>query len=286
MPPAMTVLACIDGSRYAAGVCDYAARAGLRLGVGVELLLALERQAIDEPIDRSGVMTADMADETLAEYARVNEARRRLDQERGRLVLDRAADRVRAAGVVAVQKRLVFGGVVDGLGEHESDARLIVMGRRGTAEGRATAHLGSNVERTVRASHRPILIVPPEHRPLRRFVVAYDAGPSAERIVDTLVREPLLLDAECVLLTVGADEPRRRGQLAAVADRLRKVGYTVHERLTPGHAEEVILATAGEAGADLLVMGAHGHFRVRTLLVGSTTTALLRASTVPVLVIR
>ena len=38
--------------------------------------------------------------------------------------------------------------------------------------------------------------------------------------------------------------------------------------------------------ADLLVMGAYGHSRIRQFIVGSTTTTLLRTSTVPVLVLR
>ena len=37
---------------------------------------------------------------------------------------------------------------------------------------------------------------------------------------------------------------------------------------------------------DLLVMGAYGHSRIRQLIVGSTTTTLLRTSLVPVLVLR
>jgi len=33
-------------------------------------------------------------------------------------------------------------------------------------------------------------------------------------------------------------------------------------------------------------MGAYGHSRIRHLMVGSTTTTLLRLSTVPVLILR
>lgn len=39
-------------------------------------------------------------------------------------------------------------------------------------------------------------------------------------------------------------------------------------------------------GASLLVMGAYGHSRIRQLIVGSTTTTLLRLSEVPVLILR
>jgi nucleotide-binding universal stress UspA family protein len=41
-----------------------------------------------------------------------------------------------------------------------------------------------------------------------------------------------------------------------------------------------------EGGFDLLVMGAYGHSRIRTLMIGSTTTALLRATSISMLVMR
>ena len=37
---------------------------------------------------------------------------------------------------------------------------------------------------------------------------------------------------------------------------------------------------------DLLVMGAYGHSRIRELIVGSTTTAMIRTGKVPVLLFR
>jgi nucleotide-binding universal stress UspA family protein len=62
-------------------------------------------------------------------------------------------------------------------------------------------------------------------------------------------------------------------------------GYRVTELLEPGHVDHVILATLHDTDADLLVMGAYGHTRIRELISGRMTTTLLRASAVPVLVI-
>lgn len=282
----MTVLACVDGSRYTESVCAYAARAALRIEVGVDVLHAIDRPEGGGAVDRSGRMTLGMAETALQEIVRLNEERSRLLQAEGRVVLDHAAGLVRAAGVETVRERLEFGGLVDALLEHEAGARLIVLGKRGTNEGQAATHMGSNLERVVRASHRPVLIVPPEQRPFQRFVVAYDGGPSSATVIETLTREPLLLEAECRLLMVGAADSEHRGKLAAAAARLRDAGYRVQDDLIPGHAEAVILRVVQESNADLLVMGAYGHSRIRELIIGSTTTALLRASPVPVLVMR
>ena len=58
------------------------------------------------------------------------------------------------------------------------------------------------------------------------------------------------------------------------------------EKAEPGHPDEAIVSVVERTDADLLVMGAYGHSRIRNLIIGSTTTALLRACTVPVLVVR
>lgn len=50
--------------------------------------------------------------------------------------------------------------------------------------------------------------------------------------------------------------------------------------------EAVLPRYLNELSIDLLVMGAYGHSRIRHLIVGSTTTTLLRTSPVPVLILR
>ena len=53
-----------------------------------------------------------------------------------------------------------------------------------------------------------------------------------------------------------------------------------------GEAHEVVPGWLSAQSASLLVMGAYGHSRIRHLVVGSTTTTLLRLSPCPVLVLR
>ena len=77
-----------------------------------------------------------------------------------------------------------------------------------------------------------------------------------------------------------------RQQLAAAAQVLQAAGFTVTTELLPGEPEQALPALAKAQGATLLVMGAYGHSRFRHLVVGSTTTTLLRLSEVPVLILR
>lgn len=286
----MVVLACVDGSRYTTSVCEYAARTALRLGIGVEVLHVLDRLPGGVPAPESvNPLRDEMPEAFFEEYSQVDEQRARLARMQAQAMLSQACERIRIMGVDQVEERLVYGSLVDQLGEFESRARLVVIGKRGEWEGHAILHLGSNLERVVRASQRPTLIVPPHLRPLRRFVVAYDGGSSSTKAIDMLTGDTLLLEAECHLVMVAPSEAGRRSRLEAAAARLRDAGYRVTERLEviePGRHDEVIISAVERTKADLLVMGAYGHSRIRNMIIGSTTTALLRASTVPVLVVR
>ena len=65
----------------------------------------------------------------------------------------------------------------------------------------------------------------------------------------------------------------------ATASR-RDVETTVSGGIGVGNA---LLSWASDIGADLLVMGAYGHTRVRELLLGGATRTILESMTVPVL---
>jgi len=53
-----------------------------------------------------------------------------------------------------------------------------------------------------------------------------------------------------------------------------------------GHPAEHIARTAIDLGADLIVMGSHGHGSIGSLLLGSVTTKVLAMCKTPVLLIR
>jgi nucleotide-binding universal stress UspA family protein len=66
---------------------------------------------------------------------------------------------------------------------------------------------------------------------------------------------------------------------------LEQAGFDITTQIVPGVPEEAIPALLQSHGNVLLVLGAYGHSRIRQLIVGSTTTALLRLCTVPVVVL-
>lgn len=74
-------------------------------------------------------------------------------------------------------------------------------------------------------------------------------------------------------------------QIQAWSEQLRASGLDCVARLVQGPTVDTILHEAKRLGANVIVVGSHGKGAVRRLLVGSTSEALLRHSTIPVLIV-
>jgi len=146
-------------------------------------------------------------------------------------------------------------------------------------------------EHVTLASGRPILVVPYAGRfetVGRRVLIGWNATREATRAVNDAM--PLLAAAEVVtVLTIDAREgPDAHGELPGADISLHLARHDVKaevERTVSAGipAGEVLLSRAADLGADLLVIGAYGHSRVRELLLGGATRSILQSMTVPVL---
>lgn len=281
------IMTCIDGSAYAASVCDHAAWTARRLNAPVEVVHALgRRDTASTPLDLSGSLEFDGRETLLLELAELDRQKAKVGSLRGHHLLGEAAARLRAAGVAEVEEKLRHGDVADTIRNLDEETRLVVIGKRGEAADFAQGHLGSNMERVVRASKKPVLIASRAYKPIERFMVAFDGGRSSEQVVARLAASPLLAGLPCLLLMAGTRVGEPAARLREAEQTLMAAGYAVSVSIEDGDADEVIADRVKADGSDLLVMGAYGHSRIRNLIVGSTTTALIQACTIPVLVIR
>ncbi|APH73106.1 universal stress protein [Aquibium oceanicum] len=279
------ILALVDGSVYGRSVAGHAAWAASRLGLPVEIAHVLGRR-IATDFDLSGNLDANARTNLLRQMADLDEQHGKLAQQKGRAILDGARSEVEAVYGVEVSTKLRNGDLLEALGDLEADAEMVVIGKRGEAADFAKLHLGSNLERVVRSSKKPVLVASRSHEPFDRFLIAYDGGKSANRAVDYVASSPLLKGLSCTLLSVGADTAENRSRLDAPVRRLEAGGFEVEARLQNGEPEEVIGACVESGKAGLLVMGAYGHSRIRSYVIGSTTAELVRRCKVPVLMFR
>lgn len=281
------ILACVDGSVYAASVCDHAAWTARRLGATVEALHVVEPHRERAAMaDFSGAIGVDANDELLRQLAELDEARGRLALRKAKLVLGEAERRLKDAGVADIVQTQRHGALVETLDELEDAAELLIVGKRGEEADFAALHLGSNLERAARVARRPLLAAARAFRPIERFLIAFDGGPGAQQAVAYAAQKPLLKGLSCDLLTVGRPNDDARAKLDAAAETLSRAGYDVRAAIEPGLPEDAIAAYVAARGVDLLAMGAYGHSRIRSLVLGSTTAQMIRGCQIPVLMFR
>ena len=141
------------------------------------------------------------------------------------------------------------------------------------------------------ASGRPILVVPYVGQfewVGRRVLVGWDGSREATRAVADAM--PLLAAASSVtVIAVDAEkEGSGHGDIpgADIALHLARHGVVaaVERTVSAGIGiGNTLLSRASDLEADLLVMGAYGHSRVRELLLGGATRTVLASATLPVL---
>jgi nucleotide-binding universal stress UspA family protein len=281
-----TVLAAIDASAYATSVCAYTAWAAKRLTLPVELLHVVQQQ---DPVtarkDLSGAIGLGVKSDLMEELVRLSEASSRTEIEKGRVILKAGEQLLRDAGIIDIATLHRHGGVVETIVEREENARLLVIGKRGTDHEFSPGELGSIIERVVRASAKPVLVVnrafvEPEH-----IVFAYDASPAAKRALERLAHSPLFKGLPVTIVMAEADGKTKRALLdEAEAEFASDHQVTTH--LDPGRAEQVIPQVVAHTPKAMLLMGAYGHSPLRQMIIGSTTTAMIRTVKAPVLLVR
>ena len=146
-------------------------------------------------------------------------------------------------------------------------------------------------EEVALAVGRPILVVPYAGKFDQiggRVLVAWDASRAATRAVNDAM--PLLAGAHSVtVLTIDpTTDKAAHGEVAGadIALHLARHGVkaTVETTSSAGiGVGNALLSRANDLGADLLVMGAYGHSRVRELVLGGATRTIIETMTLPVL---
>jgi nucleotide-binding universal stress UspA family protein len=280
------IVALVDGSLYSASVCDHAAWIAGRTGASVELIHVLGRREASDTHDHSGAIRLGARTALLEELAALDAQRAKLISHRGRAILEDAQALLEKAGVTDVTTRLRHGDLVEAVADVETDAQMILIGKRGEAADFAKGHLGSNLERIIRASHKPVFVASRAFKPISKVLVAYDGGPSAKKSVDHIARSPLLRGLVVTLVTVGAATPEVTKGLADASAMLKAEGIETDTSILPGQPETALANLVEESPFDMLVMGAYGHSRIRSLIIGSTTTAMIRACKVPIVLMR
>ena len=186
---------------------------------------------------------------------------------------------------LSVDTRQRYGQLLSTLEEQQQDVALYVLGRRGESAAHTRRDLGRHVEMISRQVRRPILTVAGEFIEPRSALIAYDGKRMTRRCVELIAKNPALNDIPVHVIMAGKRAADADKHLQWAKNTLNTAGFTVETAYLPGDPEQEITRAIGERQADLLVMGAYSRSPLRSLILGSRTNDLLRASQVPTVTI-
>jgi nucleotide-binding universal stress UspA family protein len=173
---------------------------------------------------------------------------------------------------------------------HARYADLAIVGQSDPDE-RLMAGEELVAESVVLDSGRPTLVIPYAGKFPKlgeRVLVAWNASAAATRAVNDAL--PLIAGAKKVVVLAvnpaGGDKGHGEVPGADIALHLARHGIKAeasHVFADDIDVGEMILSRAADEGADLIVMGAYGHPRMREMVLGGATRDILKHLTVPVL---
>lgn len=281
------ILLCVDGSSYTEVSCRYAAWIARRKNLSIDVLYVSDLWEYDMPLisDLSGSLGVQPYNGLIAQ-------RQQLEKEKARFLEEAVRDRFKMleAGL-DVRFFHETGNLADTVREFEKNdptINLVMLGKRGENASQATEHLGSTMERVVRSSTKPCLVTSRNYEAIQHVLLAYDGGPSVRKAVDWLCRNPGFGDIQLHLVTVNdQDDPDLAlNRLQEAEKKLSAAGWKPACEMLTGVVEDAIAHYVETKKIHLLWMGAYGHSRIRHLLIGSTTTELIRRCRIPVALFR
>jgi len=302
--PIRTILVPLDGSPVAERALPIAVAIARRSGA--KLRLALVHRSPSPPVSA----------ETVRLYTSIEVAVRRSE----RTYLRGVASRLQAGLGRPVRSALLTDGVGPALAHHAHHlgVDLVVLSTHGRGAFRR-AWLGSVADYLVRTLEIPVLLVratdatrPPSvaEPEICRILVALDGSPLAESVLAPAGALARLFEAELSLvqviqpLVLASDPPlpfptgydteltdiRRSGAqdyLDSLVEQLRAGGLQAAGAAVLGaNVSETLLDLSRPDGIGLVALATHGYAGLRRLVLGSVADKIVRASEVPVLVVR
>jgi nucleotide-binding universal stress UspA family protein len=284
------LLAVIDGGSGSEAAMRAALDLGQRFSARVELLhVEVDPEGAVPMVGEgmSGAAVEQLVQSLRAEVERRREVARDLYEKHcvaaGLDVVE--AQAVGAPGSFAVCFRSLVGREVDEVLRFGRLSDLTVIARPGAED---EGGLTTTFDAALFDSGRPVLLVPgvPAAELGATVAIAWDRSREATLAVGAAL--PLLTAAKKVVILTARElggEPGSEVEPSELAAYLALHGVDARTwafAAGPGSLGDALLEEAGKAGANLLVMGAYGHSRLREMVLGGVTRSILTAADLPV----
>jgi nucleotide-binding universal stress UspA family protein len=177
--------------------------------------------------------------------------------------------------------------------EESKETELILLAQRGDHFHLAGgAILGSTAESVVRKAGKPVMVVPGHFMEIESMGLAYDGSVPANHALS--LATALSYNASWPLTTIIVTKDYQYA--ATLAKNVEDFIETLQNEkeiiinnetiILSGSESKEIIRFIHDGSIELMVMGAYGHNRLREIFLGSTTSSVIRKTTIPVLLTR
>lgn len=278
-----SILVCTDGSPHGEQATRYGIYFAQRLKASLSALHVLDSRMLEGPLmaNVSGWIGAEAFSDPLTHF-------RTIMQEKGDAIMTAFKAACATEGLTAVGTQVKWGHPAKVILQEEVQAEMIILGQDGEHDDITGEWTGSTVDRVVRHSTKPCLVVPSTFTPVDKIMIAYDGSPHASRALHEAIELAIELSAPLVICTVveNGDHNRAMAQADTAMRLARAHECAAAHLIVEGKTAEVLLQKSKELKCGMLVAGAHGHGRIRDMIIGSTATHLLNHSSLPLLLAR
>ncbi|MBI4634598.1 MAG: universal stress protein [Deltaproteobacteria bacterium] len=275
------ILIPIDGSEYGKTAIEYGVYLAKKLDARLTGLHVIDINLMQIPAlaDVSGAVGLPLYHDFLPAIERGLE-------EKAEAILHAFSKKCSESGVQAEVKKAA-GIIEETIIETGKHADWIILAQRGEhfhfgEEG----ILGSTAETVVRTSGKPVMVTPASFHEISRITLAYDGSPSAESAL--MLAAELTAETSWPLSVVIVSRDKRGG--TELAEKMKTLLNTRNIKgeidVIRGNEDRELVRLVREGNVELMIMGAYGHNRLRELILGSTTSSVIRKSTVPVFLTR
>ena len=270
-----------DGSDHGKTALEYGIYVAKRLSAQLTGLHVMNIQLMQGPIftDISGSIG-------LPPYQEFLPAIRDGLEERAEAIMKAFKMRCEEAGLQSEAKKII--GIIDeAIIEEAKNADWILMARRGEhfrpGEG---GLIGSTVEAVVRNSGKPVMVTPEVFQEIESMGLAYDGSVPADNALKLAAELSEIASWPLTIIIITDDHATGSNLTKKIEDFLDPLKIDSETIILNGREDREIIKFIKEGSIELMVMGAYGHNRIREFILGSTTSYVIRKSTIPILLTR
>lgn len=281
-----SILLCVDGSSYSTVCTKYAIELARLMDAYVDVLYVTNLNSFELSViaDCGGSLGVQPFQDT---SANLQDAEREKFQRLERRIT-RMFDRARYGTKFKFNHRT--GTIVGAFEEFKNDATgldLVIVGKRGESSGTETDDLGASIEQILRACSCPCFVAPATFRPsLKNILLAYDASEGANKAIQFVERNHFFKDCQLHVLMVNPEDDTKAQfrNACTVLHDIAGLNLVAAEKF--GNIVDEIEKYIAENHIDLLATGSYSHSIIRHFFVGSTTSNIVKRSTIPVVVFK